>query len=240
MSKVVGRIFGRQAAETAADRALREAAERAAKEKTARQVANSAADVADAASPFSVKIVNQGASASRFSKITDAFKATAAAGALAGGAVVTANLLDDAEKHKGECKDRCAAGQLPLEGVEPTGDGTTTKMQCNQWLDESNEATDQEKLTECCNSFCDDKYKASAVIGQELGEVGAVAGKVAADVGGGVGRGVVEGMTGSEAPDLLGIGDFGDQLKFFLIAACVLLLITNVVIPMIAAFKGGK
>ena len=98
----------------------------------------------------------------------------------------------------------------------------------------------QEKLTECCNSFCDDKYKASAVIGQELGEMGAVAGNVAADVGGGVGSGFAEGLTGGEAPDLLGIGDFGDQLKILLVVGCALLLITNVVIPMIAALKGGK
>lgn len=241
MEKGVARLFGRQAAETAAERAAREAAEKAAKEKLGKNVSKfgkSATDAADNA-PI-VNIVNQGASASTFSKFTNAVKAATAVGALTGGAVLTANLLDDAEKQKGECKEVCSAGQLPLEGVEPNEDGTTTKMQCNQWLDdESNEATDQEKLTECCNSFCDDKYKASAVIGQELGEMGAVAGNVAADVGGGVGSGLAEGLTGGEAPDLLGIGEFGDQLKIILIVICALLLITNVVIPMIAAFKGG-
>jgi hypothetical protein len=233
-----GSIFG----ETAAQRAAREAGQRAARERAATRVSQLGGDVADAANnaPLTLNIVNRGASASRFSKFTNAVKSTAVVGAVTGGAVLTANLLEDAEQQKGECKEVCSAGQLPLEGVEPTEDGTTTKMQCNQWLDESNEATDQEKLTECCNSFCDDKYKASAVIGQELGEMGAVAGNVAADVGGGVGSGLAEGLTGGEAPDLLGIGDFGDQLKMLLVVGCVLLLITNVIIPMIAALKGGK
>lgn len=233
----VGSIFG----ETAAQRTAREAAQRTARERAATRVSQIGGDVADAAdnAPIKLNIVNQGAQASTFSKFTNAVKATAVVGAVTGGGIITANLLDDAEKQKGECKEVCSAGQLPLEGVEPTEDGTTTKMQCNQWLDENNEATDQEKLTECCNSFCDDKYKASAVIGQELGEMGAVAGKVAADVGGGVGSGLAEGLTGGEAPDLLGIGEFGDQLKIILIVICALLLITNVVIPMIAAFKGG-
>ena len=236
---MVERLFFKTAAETAAEKGAKEALQEtleAGAKKNVKNLKNVGADNV----PFNLKIVNQGASASRFSRFTDGVKATAVVGALTGGAVVTANLLEDAEKQKGECKEICSAGQLPLEGVEPTEDGTTTKMQCNQWLDESNEATDQEKLTECCNSFCDDKYKASAVIGQELGEMGAVAGNVAADVGGGVGSGFAEGLTGGEAPDLLGIGDFGDQLKILLVVGCALLLITNVVIPMIAALKGGK
>lgn len=236
------RLIGRQVVETATERAAREVAQQVAQEaveaSTKKNVAKHLKNAADIA-PVNLNVVNQAASASRFSKFTDVVKATAAVTAVTSGAVLTANLLDDAEKQKGECKEECSAGQLPLEGVQPNEDGTTTKMQCNEWLDESNEATDQEKLTECCNSFCDDKYKASAVIGQELGEMGAVAGKVAADVGGGVGSGLAEGLTGGETPDLFGIGEFGDQLKIISLVVGALLLITNVVIPMIAAFKGG-